>query len=151
MKQDYFIYKGHKYNAGTIIKIRQYDSIAYRPYETEAIFISCDPQKDKYEFKAKGHTYYYPKSMFDNILLGVTNQLDTSCISVPQEQYNQKNKNPPLEKELNVDGLLIAWIWYIFIMIIATIFNGNIVIWMVVSVVFFRYRNKKLREAGLKK
>jgi hypothetical protein len=59
-------------------------------------------------------------------------------------------KQRTLKDELNIDGLLIAWIWYIFIMVIGTIFKGNIAIWIFTSIIFFNYRNKKLREAGYK-
>mgnify|MGYP003292042507 CR=1 FL=1 len=55
-----------------------------------------------------------------------------------------------LDKTVNIDGLFIAWIWYIAIMLILFIFYDRLVGWIAVSIIFFNYRNKKLREAGFK-
>jgi hypothetical protein len=65
--------------------------------------------------------------------------------------YAQENKKHTLTEELSVEGLFIAWIWYIFIMVVAIIFNARIGIWLLASIIFFNYRNKKLKEAGFKK
>ena len=46
--------------------------------------------------------------------------------------------------------MLVAWVWYIFLMCITTVFMHNIIWWVLISCVFFNYRSKKLREAGFK-
>lgn len=61
------------------------------------------------------------------------------------------NKNNyTFKDELNVDGMLSAWIWYVFLMITITLFNDRLLGWSMTSLIFTNYRNKKLREAGLK-
>ena len=62
----------------------------------------------------------------------------------------QSQKSHTFSDELNIDGLLIAWIWYVFIMVVGSIFYDRIGIWIITSVIFFSYRNKKLKEAGYK-
>ena len=52
--------------------------------------------------------------------------------------------------ELRIDALCIAWVWYIFIMVIGTIFYDRLMIWGFATFVFGLYRDEKLKEAGLK-
>jgi hypothetical protein len=150
MKQDYFIYNEKIYKSGTILKVKQY-SYTCRPCEENAIFISCNPEKNRYEIQIRGCTYYYPQKIFYDMLIDVTN--DTKEIYRQQFPRNtiQKNKKHSLRDELSIDSLLIAWIWYIFIMSISVIFVDCIVVWVCASIIFFAYRNKKLREVGLRK
>ena len=45
-----------------------------------------------------------------------------------------------------IDGIVEAWAWYIFIMLLAIIFifPWNLVSWVIASIVFFSWRNKKM-------
>ena len=61
---------------------------------------------------------------------------------------NNVKKKATFKDELNIDGMFIAWLWYVFIMLIATIFKDNIIIWTLTSLIFFHYRKTKLKEAG---
>jgi hypothetical protein len=51
-------------------------------------------------------------------------------------------------KDCEIDGLFLGWVWYIFLMAIGTIFNGAIFIWLMISIVFFNWRAKKIKEEG---
>ena len=143
MKQDYVVCKGKKYKSGDTINILWYPLGCRNPHNYTGVFLDCDEEKDKYRIIVDGTTHCFNKICFYRMIH-----------DNPSQQTGIKNnvvsKKLTLEKELNIDGLLIAWIWYIFIMATGTIFKGNIIIWIGASYVFFNYRNKKLREAGYK-
>ena len=138
MKQDYVIYKGKRYNSGDQIDILWHTCGYKNAHPYTGIFLDCDEEKDEYRFVVNDMEYIFNKICFYRIMYDAP----PPVIKAP--------KKLTLEKELNIDGLLIAWIWYIVIMAVGTIFNGNIIIWIWASYVFFRYRNRKLREAGYK-
>ena len=52
-------------------------------------------------------------------------------------------KHVPKDTEIN--GLFLGWVWYIFIMLVVSIFKGAVVGWIVVSFFFFKWR-KKIKE-----
>lgn len=49
-------------------------------------------------------------------------------------------------RDIDINRLVIGWIWYILIMLTLTIFNGRIAGWIVVSIIFFRWRKKAKEE-----
>lgn len=48
-------------------------------------------------------------------------------------------------KDIDINRLVIGWIWYILIMATLTIFNGRIIGWIAASIIFFHWR-KKVKE-----
>lgn len=48
-------------------------------------------------------------------------------------------------RDIDINMLVIGWIWYILIMLTLTIFNGRIAGWIATSIIFFRWR-KKVKE-----
>lgn len=150
MEQNYFIYNGRRYGAGTTIKVKNYNYTGNKDCEQEAIFDRV--VNNKFVIRIGDKRYVYPKDMFYKILLEVDENID-SQYSNKMETYQSSqnvNKKIKLTDEFKIDGLFIAWVWYIFIMAVATIFYSRIGIWILASIVFFSYRNKKLREAGYK-
>jgi hypothetical protein len=144
MTQNYFVYNGHRYNTGDSLRVCWYNP----PYTQnckikEAIFVNCDPERDQYNFIVDGRSFCYTQKLFYRIICKTTPKS-----SVQGEIQIQKRT---FSDELNIDGMLIAWIWYIFIMAIAVIFNDCIMMWIIASIVFFNYRNKKLNKGGYKK
>lgn len=142
MKENYFIYKGKQYNSGTIIVIRWFCYISCSMINTRATFIEHDLSNDQYVVEVYGEQYFYSEERFYNILCSV---VDNNIVNVPKVPKECK-----FSDELNIDGLLIAWTWYIFIMVVGIIFYDRIGIWILASAIFFNYRNKKLKEAGYK-
>lgn len=141
MKKDYVIYKGARYNSGDKINILWYTHGCKNAYNYTGTFVDCDEEKDEYRFIVDGHTYCFNKICFYRTI-----------INEPIQDKNIKNvpRKATMTEELNIEGMLIAWIWYIFIMCIAVIFYGRIGIWILASVVFFNYRRRKLNERGYK-
>jgi hypothetical protein len=154
MRQNYFLYQGVRYYSGTTIIVKENDKISRRVFNTKATFIYYDTERDKYAFSINGCTNIYPKQDFDRVFVGVTE--DVVCKQDANDLMNkwihtQENKKHTLTEELSVEGMFVAWVWYVFIMAVAIIFNDRIGIWLFASIIFFNYRKKKLKEAGLKK
>ena len=142
MKQNHVIYKGVRYNSGDPIHILWYTQGYRNVHNYMGVFVECDEERDEYRFTVDGQLYCYNKVCFWKTIRN----------EPIQENYFVKRepRQATLSEELNIDSLLIAWIWYILIMVVLIIFNGRIVGWIFASIVFFRYRRKKLREAGFK-
>ena len=89
--------------------------------------------------------YNYPYKEFTQMVVGIQKAAE----HIPDDIISEKQEYTFFD-ELNIDGLFLAWMWYIFIMAIATIFYARIGIWLFASVIFFSYRNNKLKEEGYK-
>lgn len=140
MKQDFVVYRGEKYISGEKIDILWYTCGYRNPRVHVGTFIDCDEEKDEYRVEVDGEIY-----TFNNVCFGKT-LLDKSRPKVTENSNTPKK--PTFKDEMNIDGMFIAWMWYVFIMAIGTIFKDNIAIWILTSIVFFNYRNRKLKEAG---
>ena len=95
------------------------------------------------------HTHIYPEKMFYQIFVKI-GDIVIDCCDKANNNVMPNNQKHTFLQEIAIEGLLLAWMWYIFVMVIAFIFNSRIAIWILASVIFFDYRNKKLRKAGLK-
>ena len=145
MIQNYFIYNGIKYVSGTMIRIKQFNYITGKLHEVNALFIAYHIDSCEYELKIDNLTSMYSKGRFEKVFCGIAGQN-----VVKHNQFQTTKKELKFKDELGIDGLLIAWMWYVFIMAIAIIFYDRIGIWILASVIFFNYRNKKLKEEGYK-
>lgn len=142
MKKDYFDYNGKRYHSGDTIDILWYTNGYKNLRRHIGVFLDCDEEKDEYNFIVNGINYCYNKQRFYRMLYDKTAYLN--------KKNNKSIKDVTLKDEFNIDGLFIAWIWYIFIMGISIIFNIRVVIWIIASYIFFDYRKTKLKEAGYK-
>lgn len=142
MKEKYFVYKGKKYNSGTTIIIWWTCTFARTVMRTNATFIEHDADNERYIVEIYGKNYTYSEDHFYRVLCAVVDNNKVNVSKTPKEHT--------FSDELSIDGLLIAWIWYIFIMAVGIIFYDRIAIWILASVIFFNYRKKKLKEAGYK-
>ena len=145
MIENYFIYNGIKYYSGTIIKIKRFGNAK------EAVFLGYNKNINQYmvRFDADS-TVFYRSDAFNKDIVEITNQSNKSFIDWVQREDERLHPKLTARKEMSIDGMLLAWIWYIVIMLVAVIFNDRIGIWIFASMVFFSYRNKKLKERGFK-
>lgn len=154
MRQNYFVHQGVRYYSGTTIIVKQYDRISGRPINVNATFRYYDTDKGKYAYSIKDCTTILSQKYFDRAFMGVTENIVTKqdlCDKLGDLTHVCKANKHTFREELNVDGMFVAWIWYVCIMAVAIIFNARIGIWILASIMFCSYRNKKLKEAGLKK
>lgn len=145
MKQNYFVHNNKRYESGTIIILSRFDYISRRVCDTKVKFLCHDTETKEYIVEIYGKEYTYTEKFFyDNII----EIYDPNKPIVNTQAANAKTRT--FSDELNIDGLFIAWMWYVFIMAVGVIFYDRIGIWILASIIFFRYRNKKLKEAGYK-
>ena len=156
MKQGYFIYNGIQYNEGT--RLIMTDRRSLNKTNSLATFNGFDTDTGKYHISICCRDEELSQEEFDKLYQGVWDGcyglIKPTPESIPKHKLTIQ-QCPPQKKftfqdELSIDGLLIAWIWYVFIMAVAVIFYDRIGIWILTSIVFFSYRNKKLKEAGYK-
>ena len=133
MKQNYFVVDGKKYYTGTVFVIKDCNG-----RQTEAYFICYDTDLRKYIYKTEGCRWSSHDNFFWNRFVAVTDKVNNE-ISYPVAK---------VQKDLEIDGLFIGWVWYIFLMLISTIFKDAIGLWGLITVVFFSWRSKKIKEEG---
>ena len=138
MVQDYFVYNGVQYNTGDIVTISFFDYRIKNVSNVNATFLYYDTEKKEYCVEVYGQKYTYKEELFNKILY--MPQINTDSV---EQEYTFVN-------ELNIEGMIDAWFWYIVVMLISIFFKDAIGIWALVSIIFFSYRNKKLKEAGRK-
>lgn len=136
MWQNYFELNGNRYYTGTVLIVK------LGMTEEEASFVGYNPDKEKYVYKTYGYpherTHHTYSKYFYKDLVSVTDKID-------------KRVSPPVVKQLPdrcIDGLPLGWLWYVVLMAIVTIFNGNIALWVIISYVFFGWRKKKIEKEG---
>lgn len=146
-----FKYNNKYYDYGTIIKAKIQNK------ETKITFISYNTESKKYLFKINAYNYKdgyylvsYTEQEFKNSIIEVTDMIDIKYVQWHPLQDNSTANKLTFMDELKVDGLFIAWLWYIFLMGITFIFIGRIFYWTVISLGFFIYRYGKLKEEGYK-
>ena len=133
MRQNYFVYNGKKYYTGTIIKakVRDYVHEVIFYYEENGYYIF----KDTIPYGNDG--FSAPEKIFFQRLVEVTDKKDMRVIPI------KKKRN-----ELEIDWLFVGWLWYIFIMLVSSIFVGNVFCWILASIIFFTWRKNKINEEG---
>ena len=145
MKQNHFVYNDKTYFSGTIIKIKQFDYVSRKNTETYATFCHYDTENKLYVCKVYNCMISYTHSIFNNSIICVTDMVDDKFLEYKIKCKKLKEQQNTFANELKRDDLLIAWIWYIFIMMIAIIFKDRIGIWIFASIIFFNYRKRKLK------
>lgn len=130
--QNYFVVDGIKYYTGTVFVIKDYHK------NLEATFVCYDTECQKYIYKLKHVEYHAHLDYFRDVFVCVTDKVDNS-IHFPEEKVLPDSM---------ISGLTLGWAWYIFLMLIATIFKGNVILWILISYVFFDWRKRKIEKEG---
>lgn len=148
-----FEWNEKKYEYRTILKIK------YMNQERYATFLSYNTENETYLFNVTDYSckdgyrcYTCTKQELNNVLIEITDQIDKNYILGHPLNINDDASDNKLtfKEEMKIDGLFIAWIWYVFLMGITLILNGQIFYWAFISVCFFVYRKGKLKEEGYK-
>lgn len=148
MKEDYFVYSEKKYHSGTIMKIYSGPGLA-----KNVVFLFCVPDKNwiVYRELTNGNKTTCDKANFEkNYLIEVTDKI-VSLNSYDLRMFDaERIEDLTFKEEVNVDGMLNAWLWYIVIMLVSVVLVDRILAWIFATVVFFNYRSNKLKERGYK-
>lgn len=132
MLQNYIFLNGKKYYSGSVFIVNCMGK------ESEAVFIGYNREYESYFFKINNKTCRMKASVFNNSFVRATDQVSTST-HIPEEKQR---------KDSEIDGVFLGWVWYIFLMAISIIFKDVIALWAIISVVFFNWRKKKIKEEG---
>lgn len=132
MKQNYFIVDNNRYYTGSIFITTDMGQ------HVEASFLYYDTDQKRYFYKINDCVWNVDENRFWRNFVSVTDK-------------RNDNVRMPVTKtksDMEIDGLFLGWVWYIFLMAISTIFNGAVVLWILYSVIFFTWRAKKIKEEG---
>lgn len=132
MRQNYFVVNGERYYTGTVF-ITNYMGVV-----REATFICYDTESKHYAYKTEHQTWRMPEETFHKFLVDVTNKINNN-VHMPITKK---------KKDFDINGMFIGWVWYIFLMLIFTIFNHAILWWILTSIVFFSWRSEKIKKEG---
>lgn len=132
MVQNYVYINSKKYFSGSVFIIK------FLGKESEATFIGYNTKCASYFFQINNKICMMKESVFQENFIRATNTANTQ---IRQPEIKRK-------KDVEIDGLFLGWVWYIFLMVISVIFNGAIFLWIIISVVFFNWRANKIKEEG---
>ena len=132
---DHFFVDGKKCYTGTVFKTK-WDGDAvfvcvYYPQYMHGVHIV-------YRVLSTNTQWMTPIEMFRDKFVCVTDAVDDRT-KMPQTKH---------VKDSQIDGMALGWMWYIFIMAIVTIFKGQIIWWILISVAFFTWRHNKIQKEG---
>lgn len=151
-KQYYFIYDGKKVKTGTVLKIKPRRVGNFGNYVEEVIFEWYVPEIDLYVLRYRNVYSANGVGMYGNefreYFICPMNMIDENVVR--DHNMRMENNKLTLAKELHIDGMFIAWLWYVVLMGVTLIFNGRIFYWAFISLCFFVYRNTKLKREGYK-
>ena len=129
----YMKYKGEYYDVGTICKIKgRCGPVLARflgwKYNNQWCFETVEASQSH-----ELHSSYSPSGVMD-YCLEIVIPVRPNLQQVETTSGNDREKPPSWDVE-------IAWIWYIFIMVIAVIFKDRWLIWAFVTAVFFLWKS----------
>ena len=127
MKHIYLYYQGQYYDIGTVVKIKtRWDGIK------EATFRGWKPQGCTFlEDGITDNCYWFETEKY--IVEVVKPVYPQDLVQIPD------NRNMPAPWDVE-----IGWIWYIIVMVVGTIFQDRLLIWVFATAVFFLWKNGKL-------
>lgn len=129
---NYIVVNGVKYYTGTVFLIN------FRNKTEEAAFCCYVTKTNRVRCKLPDSYWWINADEFRNMIVKITDKVDPS---VRMPIVHKKN-------EMEIDGLFIGWMWYVFLMAISTLFYDRIGLWIFISWVFFSWRKKKIKEEG---
>ena len=134
MYRNYFEYNGKKYYTGAVLLIHYRDK-----KNTEATFVCYDIDNSRFVLKVNNHKLYAPDKWFWEVyFIDITNKIDTNV------RFPVKKRRP----ELEIDGMLNGWAWYIVLMLLSAFFKDAVGLWAFISLVFFTWRSDKINKEG---
>lgn len=152
---DYFDYKGTRYYTGSKFKCKNFikKDILLFP-EIEITFIKYNKKSDICFIHSNiaACDFMFLLDVFMNNIVSVIAP-KTRDVVVDRNKVYKNNKEyyhwvedgEDCYKQ-KPDCLLIGWMWYVFIMGIAVIFNGRLFIWALATYTFVKWRKKKIKE-----
>lgn len=139
MHQNYFVYNGETYYSGATITMYHVicDGVMNKQIK-KATFLFYDTECKKFVYSIDDKKYFVNASEFYNKIINVYSNDNNNFDSCGVKQM----------KESKIDSLFIGWIAYIVAMLFATMCDSRILLYTIISFVFFNYRRSKLKTEG---
>ena len=151
-KQYDVMYHGMKIKTGDVLKIKPWRNNMNDCYVEEVVFEWYLPEKDLYVLRYENIHGTKGASMdgntFRRYFVGPAGKANEQIVI--EHSMRMENSQLTFAQELNIDGMAIAWLWYVVLMGVTFIFNGFYLYWIFISFCFFLYRYGKLKEEGYK-
>ena len=130
-----FNFNGNEYYIGSKVKLK---STSWRITTLEKHSVD-DNGNHRYEFCDLGtnNRFGISTNNIDKQLLEVVEPIEHSSAHKAEEEYY---------KDTEVDAMLYGWVLYIVTMLLVSIFKGNFIGWIFISIYFFQWRKNKLRK-----
>lgn len=130
---NFFVIDGKRYYTGTVFIAREMGK------EVEAVFVCTYFASHTYiVYKINGCQRMTPIQMFKDKFVRISGAVNNET-KMPQTKHL---------RDRDIDGVALGWLWYVFLMAIATIFKEAIGLWILISVVFFSWRSNKIQKEG---
>ncbi len=130
MRRNYFVINGTQHFTGTIFIVKHMGK------EKKASFVYYDTDSNKYVYQIDDCKYYASEANFNNAFIRIIGTIDNN-VYIP---------TLVTEKDFEIDGMFIGWIWYIFLMLVSFIFKDAIGLWILISIIFFSWRYTKKQK-----
>ncbi len=133
---NYFVVDNKEYYTGTVF-IMKCSNGEY----TKATFICYDTQNKMYCYQphnSKCNKHWANYEVMQQQFIDITNEIDNKA-------------RIPVKKQMNdrcIESLPLGWCWYIFLMLLSIVFKDCLGLWVLISIVFFSWRNKKIKTEG---
>lgn len=138
---NYFTFQGQNYYVGSMVKLKAISKsfeeiLLNNDYVKIIAHIIIDDKKDMYiiSFRDK-----WGKQCEWRIHEPAENFIDHVQVS-----NNTTPPKPQYYKDTEISDMFYGWVVYIAVMLVGSIFKGNIVIWLLASIIFFKWRKDKL-------
>lgn len=132
-----FIFNGRSYYVGAKVKIKE-EYIQHCRFNSILQFTGYIIDENVYCFSSVQNHWEVYRWSSEQVSLYIDAVLINGVAEHGSERTDAKY----------IDGIVSAWMWYIFIMVFALFFNGveNIIItWCVATFIFFQWKNKKIK------
>lgn len=153
-KTDFFEYKGRKYPAGTVFKMKnpEYSFLD----DVTAIFMGSLPELYGNKWAVGYNTNvdiasniaYRTRKRWKTIMPVEKDKLEDMIVEIfPGNHYvEMETKRKRYVSDLDDANLVAKWGMYITLMIVSSIFNGRIIGWIILTVIFFVWRHNYREE-----
>lgn len=148
----YFDYNGTRYYTGTVFEC--HDFLSSNPEENIVNFKFLDIMGDKSKCRIQRQGEWCNNicsiNDFTNSIIRVVENPEKVVLNRQNEKYkNDKYYHYIKDGEdfytYKDEDYYIGWIVYIAAMLFVTIFNGRVAAWIFISIIFFSWKNKKLK------
>ncbi|MDD6828095.1 MAG: hypothetical protein PUE12_18655 [Oscillospiraceae bacterium] len=152
---NYFDYNGVRYYTGSKFKCNNFLKTDVQLFpEIEVTFIKRNKKSNTCFIHSNVAMcdFEFQLSTFINNIIDVVYSNTKEVVDIMNEKYKNDKKYYHWVEDgedcykAKPDELVIGWMWYVFFMAIVTIFNWNVWLWALITIIFIKWRKNKIKE-----